>query len=65
MLATGFYMVTFFYMRNKFCKEEKVINDNAPVVEKKTSGVYEGAVVIRYRDALNEEAKIQKHLEDI
>ena len=31
----------------------------------KTSGVYEGAVVIRYRDAQNEEAKIQKHLEDI
>ena len=31
----------------------------------KTSGIYEGAVVIRYRDAQNEEAKIQKHLEDI
>lgn len=31
----------------------------------KTSGVYEGAVVIRYRDAQNEEVKIQKHLEDI
>ncbi len=31
----------------------------------KTSGVYEGAVVIRYRDAQNEEIKIQKHLEDI
>ena len=31
----------------------------------KTSGGYEGAVVIRYRDAQNEEIKIQKHLEDI
>lgn len=31
----------------------------------KTDGYLEGAVVIRYRDAQNEEAKIQKHLEDI
>ena len=31
----------------------------------KTNGFYEGAVVIRYRDAQNEEIKIQKHLEDI
>ena len=31
----------------------------------KTSGVYEGMVVIRYRDSQNVEAKIQKDLEDI
>ena len=31
----------------------------------KTSGVYEGMVMIRYRDAQNVEAKIQKDLEDI
>lgn len=31
----------------------------------KADGYLEGAVVIRYRDAQNEEAKIQKHLEDI
>ena len=31
----------------------------------KTSGVYEGMVVIRYRDTQNVETKIQKDLEDI
>ena len=31
----------------------------------KTSGVYEGLVVIRYRDSQNVETKIQKDLEDI
>lgn len=31
----------------------------------KTSGVYEGMVVIRYRDIQNVETKIQKDLEDI
>lgn len=31
----------------------------------KAEGYLEGAVVIRYRDAQNEEIKIQKHLEDI
>ena len=31
----------------------------------KSSGVYEGMVVIRYRDSQNVEAKIQKDLEDI
>lgn len=32
---------------------------------KKTSGFYEGMVVIRYRDSQNVETKIQKDLEDI
>jgi hypothetical protein len=32
---------------------------------KNTSGVYEGMVVIRYRDSQNVETKIQKDLEDI
>ena len=31
----------------------------------KASGFYNGAVVLRYRDAQNEEARIQKHLEEI
>ena len=31
----------------------------------KTSRIYEGVVVIRYRDSINIEAKIQKDLEDI
>ena len=31
----------------------------------KTSGVYEGLVVIRYRDSQNVETKMQKDLEDI
>lgn len=31
----------------------------------KTSGIYEGMVVIRYRDSQNVETKIQKDLEDI
>ena len=31
----------------------------------KTSRIYEGGVVIRYRDSINIEAKIQKDLEDI
>ena len=31
----------------------------------KTSGIYEGIVMIRYRDSQNVEAKIQKDLEDI
>ena len=31
----------------------------------KTSGVYEGMVMIRYRDSQNVENKIQKDLEDI
>ena len=31
----------------------------------KTSRIYEGVVVIRYRDSINVEAKIQKDLEDI
>lgn len=31
----------------------------------KSSGVYEGMVMIRYRDSQNVEAKIQKDLEDI
>ena len=31
----------------------------------KSNGFYEGLVMIRYRDAQNVEAKIQKDLEDI
>ena len=31
----------------------------------KASGFYKGLVVLRYRDAQNEEARIQKHLEEI
>lgn len=31
----------------------------------KSSGVYEGMVMIRYRDSQNVEAKIQKDIEDI
>ena len=31
----------------------------------KSSGVYEGIVIIRYRDSLNMETKIQKDLDDI
>lgn len=31
----------------------------------KSSGVYEGMVVIRYRDSQNVEAKIQNDLDDI
>lgn len=31
----------------------------------KSNGVYEGMVMIRYRDAQNVEAKIQRDLEDI
>ena len=43
----------------------KVTGGEIEITIEKAAGIYEGAVVIRYRDAQNEEAKIQKHLEEI
>jgi hypothetical protein len=43
----------------------EVIGGDIELSIEKTSGVYEGMVVIRYRDSQNVETKIQKDLEDI
>ena len=43
----------------------KVTGGEIELSIEKTSGIYEGVVVIRYRDSQNVEAKIQKDLEDI
>ena len=43
----------------------KVTGGEIELSIEKTSGVYKGVVVIRYRDSQNVEAKIQKDLEDI
>lgn len=43
----------------------EVIGGSISLSIEKTSGVYEGMVIIRYRDAQNAETKIQKDLEEI
>ena len=43
----------------------EVSGGNIQISIEKSSGVYEGMVMIRYRDSQNVEAKIQKDLEDI
>ena len=43
----------------------KVTGGDIELSIEKSSGVYEGLVVIRYRDSQNVETKIQKDLEDI
>ena len=43
----------------------KVIGGDIELSIEKSNGVYEGMVMIRYRDEQNIEAKIQKDLEDI
>lgn len=43
----------------------EVIGGSISLSIEKTSGVYEGMVIIRYRDAQNAEAKIQNDLEEI
>ena len=43
----------------------KVTGGDIEITIEKTTGVYEGMVVIRYRDSQNVEQKIQKDLEDI
>ena len=43
----------------------EVIGGDIELSIEKTSRIYEGVVVIRYRDSINVEAKIQKDLEDI
>ena len=43
----------------------EVTGGNIELSIEKTSGIYEGMVMIRYRDSQNVETKIQKDLEDI
>lgn len=43
----------------------EVTGGNIELSIEKTSGFYEGMVMIRYRDSQNVETKIQKDLEDI
>lgn len=43
----------------------EVTGGNIELSIEKTTGIYEGMVVIRYRDSQNVETKIQKDLEDI
>ena len=43
----------------------EVTGGNLELSIEKTTGIYEGMVVIRYRDSQNVETKIQKDLEDI
>lgn len=44
---------------------EEVTGGDIQLSIEKTSGVYEGMVMIRYRDSQNVEAKIKNDLDDI
>lgn len=48
-----------------YASEWKISGGDIQLSIEKSSGVYEGLVMIRYRDAKNIEAKIKKDLEDI
>lgn len=43
----------------------EVVGGDIQLSIEKTSGIYEGMVVIRYRDSQNIEAKIQSDLDEI
>ena len=48
-----------------YCSVWKVSGGDIQLSIEKASGVYEGMVMIRYRDSLNVETKIQNDLDDI